>query len=186
MRETGRGAGSGLPTAPPTLRIDRWLWAARFFKTRSSAAAAVSGGRVHLNGQRTKPAKAVRAGDRLDVRRGDNRWEITVLATAERRGPASEARTALRGAPGERRAPGARARGEARAPPRGRRRRRTTHQARPPDARSTHRRLIRRPRAPPSVHPAAAVRCAVPARSPEAPVRGRGSLSRPAAPRRGP
>ena len=94
MRETGRGAGSGLPTAPPpTLRIDRWLWAARFFKTRSSAAAAVTGGRVHLNGQRTKPAKAVRAGDRLDVRRGDNRWEITVLATAERRGPASEART---------------------------------------------------------------------------------------------
>ena len=93
MRETGRGAGSGLPTAPPTLRIDRWLWAARFFKTRSSAAAAVSGGKVHLNGQRTKPAKAVRAGDRLDVRRGDNRWEITVLATAERRGPATEART---------------------------------------------------------------------------------------------
>ena len=93
MRETGRGAGSGRPTAPPTLRIDRWLWAARFFKTRSSAAAAVSGGKVHLNGQRTKPAKAVRAGDRLDVRRGDDRWEITVLATAERRGPASEART---------------------------------------------------------------------------------------------
>ena len=92
MRETGRVAGSGLPTAPPTLRIDRWLWAARFFKTRSSAAAAVSGGKVHLNGQRTKPAKAVRAGDRLDVRRGDSRWEITVLATAERRGPASEAR----------------------------------------------------------------------------------------------
>lgn len=93
MRETGRGAGSGLPTSPPTLRIDRWLWAARFFKTRSSAAAAVSGGKVHLNGQRTKPAKAVRPGDRLDVRRGDNRWEVTVLATAERRGPASEART---------------------------------------------------------------------------------------------
>ena len=93
MRETGRGAGSGLPAAPPTLRIDRWLWAARFFKTRSSAAAAVSGGKVHLNGQRTKPAKAVRAGDRLDVRRGDDRWEVTVLATAERRGPASEARS---------------------------------------------------------------------------------------------
>ena len=93
MRETGREAGSGPPTAPPTLRIDRWLWAARFFKTRSSAAAAVSGGKVHLNGQRTKPAKAVRVGDRLDVRRGDNRWEVTVLATAERRGPASEART---------------------------------------------------------------------------------------------
>ena len=86
-------AGAGLATAPATLRIDRWLWAARFFKTRSSASAAVSGGKVHLNGQRTKPAKAVRAGDRLDVRRGDNRWEITVLAVAERRGPASEAQT---------------------------------------------------------------------------------------------
>ena len=71
---------------------DRWLRAARFFKTRSSAAA-VAGGKVHLNGQRTKPAKAVRAGDRLDVRRGDQRWEVTVLGTAERRGPASEART---------------------------------------------------------------------------------------------
>ena len=87
------GSGAGRRAPPPTLRIDRWLWAARFFKTRTSAAAAVSGGKVHLNGQRTKPAKSVRAGDRLDVRRGDNRWEVTVLATAERRGPASEART---------------------------------------------------------------------------------------------
>ena len=92
MSEPVRGSESRLPAPPPTLRIDRWLWAARFFKTRSSAAAAVSGGKVHLNGQRTKPAKAVRPGDRLDVRRGDNRWEVTVLATAARRGPASEAR----------------------------------------------------------------------------------------------
>ena len=52
----------------------------------------MSGGKVHLNGQRTKPAKPVREGDRLDIRRGDHRWEVTVLATAERRGPASEAR----------------------------------------------------------------------------------------------
>ena len=93
MNEPARDPGSGFRATPPTLRIDRWLWAARFFKTRSSAAAAVSGGKVHLNGQRTKPAKAVRAGDRLEVRRGDNRWEVTVLGTAERRGPASEART---------------------------------------------------------------------------------------------
>ena len=90
-RETGT-AGPPAPGDSPALRIDRWLWAARFFKTRSSAAAAVAGGKVHLNGQRTKPAKAVRAGDRLDVRRGDLRWEVAVLATAERRGPASEAR----------------------------------------------------------------------------------------------
>ena len=93
MPESPREAGPGLRTAPATVRIDRWLWAARFFKTRSSAAAAVSGGKVHFNGQRTKPAKAVRAGDRLDVRRGDIRWEVTVLGTAERRGPAREART---------------------------------------------------------------------------------------------
>ena len=92
LRETGAGAAEP-PGASPALRIDRWLWAARFFKTRSAAAAAVTGGKVHLNGQRTKPAKAVRAGDRLDVRRGDLRWEVAVLATAERRGPASEART---------------------------------------------------------------------------------------------
>ena len=53
----------------------------------------MSGGKVHLNGQRTKPAKAVREGDRLDIRRGDSRFEVAVLATAQRRGPASEART---------------------------------------------------------------------------------------------
>ena len=93
MKESAREPDSGFRTASPTLRIDRWLWTARFFKTRSSATAAVNGGKVHLNGQRTKPAKAVRAGDRLEVRRGDKRWEVTVLGTAERRGPASEART---------------------------------------------------------------------------------------------
>ena len=93
MSEPARGSDSRLPAPPATLRIDRWIWAARFFKTRTSAAAAVSGGKVHLNGQRTKPAKAVRPGDRLDIRRGDNRWELTVLATATRRGPATEART---------------------------------------------------------------------------------------------
>ena len=94
-RETGSTGetGSGAPGPSPALRIDRWLWAARFFKTRSSAAAAVAGGKVRLNGQRTKPAKAVRPGDRIDVRRGDRRWEVDVLATAERRGPESEART---------------------------------------------------------------------------------------------
>ena len=93
MSESSREPGPGPGSPPLALRIDRWLWAARFFKTRSSAAAAVSGGKIHLNGQRTKPAKAVRAGDRLDVRRGDDRWEIKVLGTAARRGPASEART---------------------------------------------------------------------------------------------
>ena len=53
--------------AGPTLRVDKWLWCARFFKTRSGAAEAVSGGKVHVNGQRVKPSRAVKAGDMLDV-----------------------------------------------------------------------------------------------------------------------
>ena len=59
MPEPSDAAGSGLRAPPPILRIDRWLWAARFFKTRSTAAAAVSGGKVHLNGQRAKAAQSV-------------------------------------------------------------------------------------------------------------------------------
>ena len=74
------------------MRLDKWLWAARFFKTRSLAQKAVAGGRVHLNGDRTKPAHEVKAGDRVDVRVGDWRWEIKVRALSERRGPAEEAR----------------------------------------------------------------------------------------------
>ena len=74
------------------MRLDKWLWAARFFKTRSLAQQAVAGGRVQLNGERTKRAHEVRLGDRIDVRAGDWRWEITVRALSERRGPAEEAR----------------------------------------------------------------------------------------------
>ncbi|PWB58420.1 MAG: RNA-binding protein [Nitrosomonadales bacterium] len=78
-------------TAENKLRIDKWLWAARFFKTRSLASQAVDGGRVHCNGERIKPARAVHAGDELRIRQGP--YEITVLvrALSERRGPASEA-----------------------------------------------------------------------------------------------
>ena len=74
------------------MRIDKWLWAARFFKTRSLAQQAVSGGRVQLNGDRTKPAHEVKAGDRVVVRVHDWRWEVQVKALSERRGPAEEAR----------------------------------------------------------------------------------------------
>ena len=74
------------------MRLDKWLWAARFFKTRSLAQKAVAGGRVQLNGDRTKPAHEVKAGDMLVVRVGDWRWEVKVRALAERRGPAEEAR----------------------------------------------------------------------------------------------
>ena len=74
------------------MRIDKWLWAARFFKTRSLAQQAVAGGRVQLNGGRTKPAHELKPGDRLEIRVGDWRWEVKVVALSDRRGPAEEAR----------------------------------------------------------------------------------------------
>ena len=74
------------------MRVDKWLWAARFFKTRSLAQQAVAGGRVQLNGARTKPAHEVKIGDTVDVRVEEWRWEIQVKALSERRGPAEEAR----------------------------------------------------------------------------------------------
>lgn len=75
------------------VRVDRWLWAARFFKTRSAATDAVLGGRVHVNGARVKPSKEVRAGDRLEVTVGAVRRELVVRGVAEKRGPASAAAT---------------------------------------------------------------------------------------------
>ena len=74
------------------MRIDKWLWAARFFKTRSLAQQAVAGARVQLNGERTKPAHDLKVGDMLDIRVGDWRWEVKVIALSDRRGPAEEAR----------------------------------------------------------------------------------------------
>ena len=74
------------------MRFDKWLWAARFFKTRSLAQQALAAGRVQLNGERTKPAHEVKTGDRVVVRVNEWRWEVTVRALSERRGPAAEAR----------------------------------------------------------------------------------------------
>lgn len=74
------------------VRIDKWLWAARFFKTRSLATDAVSGGKIRLNEQPTKPSREVKIGDRLDVFNGDTRWLIVIRVLSEKRGPASEAR----------------------------------------------------------------------------------------------
>ena len=73
------------------LRIDKWLWTARFYKTRSLAAKAVAGGKVKLNGERAKPGKGVRPGDRLELRSGELQWLVEVRAVSARRGPASEA-----------------------------------------------------------------------------------------------
>jgi ribosome-associated heat shock protein Hsp15 len=72
-------------------RLDKWLWASRFFKTRSSAAQAIAGGKVHLNGSRIKPAKLVKTGDMLRIQRGDTEFTVNVRAIADKRGPASEA-----------------------------------------------------------------------------------------------
>ena len=75
------------------VRIDRWLWAARFFRTRGAATEAVLGGRVHVNGERVKPSKIVRTGDTVEVTIATVRWTVAVTAVAERRGPASVAAT---------------------------------------------------------------------------------------------
>jgi ribosome-associated heat shock protein Hsp15 len=74
-----------------SLRVDKWLWAARLFKTRGLAAEAIASGKVDINGTRAKPAKPVRIGDRLRVRRGPYLYDLEVLLVSARRGPASEA-----------------------------------------------------------------------------------------------
>lgn len=73
------------------VRIDKWLWAARFFKTRGLAADAADGGKIELNSQKPKPAKTVRVGDHVRVRLGPFEHIVTVRGLAERRGPAAEA-----------------------------------------------------------------------------------------------
>ena len=77
---------------PERLRIDKWLWAARFFKTRSLAAKAVDGGRVRLNGERAKPAKELKPGDELAIHIAELEWAVTVLQLSDKRGPAAAAR----------------------------------------------------------------------------------------------
>jgi ribosome-associated heat shock protein Hsp15 len=74
------------------MRLDKWLWAARFYKTRSLAAAAADGGKVKLNGAGAKPAREVKPGDRLHIRAGDQDWEVMVQGINEQRRPAAEAR----------------------------------------------------------------------------------------------
>jgi len=73
------------------VRIDKWLWAARFFKTRGTARTAIAGGKVHLNGARVKPGRTLNVGDRLRIQRGDEEFVVTVTELTDRRGPASEA-----------------------------------------------------------------------------------------------
>ena len=79
------------PHGEEGVRLDKWLWAARFFKTRSLATEAVTGGKVELNGLRPKPSKDVKIGDQLRIRLGAFVHEITVLGLSDRRGPAAAA-----------------------------------------------------------------------------------------------
>lgn len=83
MADTDRGG--------TRVRIDKWLWAARFFRTRSLAAQAVDGGRVRVNGERVKPARDLRRGDELVIHIGELEWVIEVRALSTQRGPASVA-----------------------------------------------------------------------------------------------
>lgn len=79
------------PQANTEIRLDKWLWPARFFKTRALAAEAVTGGKVNINGARTKPSRAIRPGDELTIRRGSYEWTVIVKGSSRLRGPASQA-----------------------------------------------------------------------------------------------
>ena len=81
------------------MRLDKWLWAARFYKTRSAATDAVVGGRAHVNGMRVKPAKEIRAGDEIELTLGVSRRVVEVLVLSDKRGPAAVAATLYRETP---------------------------------------------------------------------------------------
>ena len=83
-------------TDEPRVRVDKWLWAARFFKTRALASAAIQGGKVHVNGARAKPARTLQPGDALEIHKGTERFAVVVEGLAERRGSASVAQTLYR------------------------------------------------------------------------------------------
>ena len=78
------------------VRIDKWLWAARFYKTRTLAAEAIDAGHVRVDGERVKPAQPVRPGARVSIRKREVTLDVEVVATSERRGPASEAQALYR------------------------------------------------------------------------------------------
>ena len=82
---------AGKSDSVKSVRIDKWLWAARFYKTRSLAGTAVQGGKVHINGQRVKPSKNVSVGDKIEISRNQEVIQLHVLALSERRGSASVA-----------------------------------------------------------------------------------------------
>lgn len=86
-----RQTESGERGSTDTMRLDKWLWAARFFKTRQLAIEAIKGGKVHVNGHRAKPSKDIGTGARLTITKEPYHWDITVIALQAQRRPASEA-----------------------------------------------------------------------------------------------
>lgn len=78
-------------TATDNQRLDKWLWAARFYKTRALAVEAITGGKVHVNGQRSKPGKPIQPGTEIEIHKSGHRWLITVVALNAQRRPAKEA-----------------------------------------------------------------------------------------------
>lgn len=87
----GPGRAEGDDEGASRMRLDKWLWAARFFKTRQLATDAINGGKVHLNGQRVKPGRDVSVGARLEISKDQLSWDVKVLALATQRRPAKEA-----------------------------------------------------------------------------------------------
>ena len=94
MNDAPRNTGAG-----PTVRIDKWLWAARFFKTRSLATTAIKGGHIELDGHKAKASAAVRAGQMLRIKKGEQRFEVEVVDVADKRGPATQAEQLYRETP---------------------------------------------------------------------------------------
>lgn len=84
------------PAAAPSVRLDIWLWAARFFKTRSLAKQAIEGGKIDCNDASAKPSKAVHAGDRVRIRRGEETFVVDIAALSQQRGPAAVAQALYR------------------------------------------------------------------------------------------
>jgi len=78
-------------TETEQVRLDKWLWAARFFKTRSLATEAINGGKVHVNGERAKPSRKLTVGDRMEIRQGFVEKTVVVTGLSEKRGPAKQA-----------------------------------------------------------------------------------------------
>lgn len=91
MTDRGNDSKGTAQADSESLRLDKWLWAARFYKTRAIAADAVDGGKVHLNGERVKRARGIRVGDQVQVRFGPFEQRVLVRGISERRGPATVA-----------------------------------------------------------------------------------------------